>query len=170
MKKGTILFICILLLLFSTFAAAQDAVTPQDIIDKVTEAAAFLAENGEEGLSEFNQAESPWVWSGTYVFVFDCDSGIIAAHPNNDLIGVELGSREDVNGFKYNLALCEEASKPNGGWVEYWRHTDMMDEEGNVQYRRKISYIISVDGQPYQVGAGIYEPDMTVDELNALTE
>ena len=170
MKKGIVLFTCMFMFLLSSFAIAQDAVTPQDIIDKVTEAAAFLAENGEEGLTSFNQAEGPWVWGGTYVFVFDCESGIIAAHPNNDLIGVELGSREDVNGFKYNLALCEEALKQNGGWVEYWRPTDTLDSEGNQQYRRKISYIIGVDGQPYQVGAGIYEPDMTVDELNALTE
>lgn len=161
----------VMALSFACAALAEEAaVTPEEIIAKVREAAKYLEENGEAGLADFNKAEGPWVWSGTYVFVFDCGKGVIAAHPNNKLIGVELGSRKDEKGVQYNLKLCEESKKPNGGWVEYWRPTDMMDEEGNMKFRRKISYILSVPGQPYEVGAGIYEPSMTVEELNALTE
>jgi hypothetical protein len=51
-----------------------------------------------------------------------------------------------------------------GGWIEYiWLKPD-----GTVP-RRKISYVMSVDGQPYQVGAGIYHPSVSLEELVALT-
>ena len=34
---------------------------------------------------------------------------------------------------------------------------------------RKISYVMSVAGQPYQLGAGIYDETVTLEELAALT-
>ena len=33
---------------------------------------------------------------------------------------------------------------------------------------RKVSYMLSVKGQPYQVGAGVYNDQLTVAELNTL--
>jgi len=155
-------------LTFTCVVLAEDEakVTPGDIIIMVNKAAKYLEESGEAGLADFNDPKGPWVWSGTYVFVFNCEKGVIAAHPNKDLIGVELASRKDEKGVQYNLLLCDEAKNPTGGWVEYWRPTDVMDEEGNAKFRRKISYIMQVPGLPYQVGAGIYEPTMTVEELN----
>jgi hypothetical protein len=164
------LFSALLILALAGVVAAEDTVTPDEVIAKVEEAVAYLSEKGEAGLADFNNPEGPWVWGGTYVFVFNCDEGIIAAHPNNDLIGIELGSRIDEKGNRYNLDLCEVSKNPKGGWVEYWRPTDSMDAEGGAMYRRKISYILKVPGQPYEVGAGIYEPTMTLEELNALLE
>jgi len=167
-KKIVPLLSVVLAMMFVCVAAAEEkaAVTPKEIIIKVHKAAKYLEEKGEAGLAEFNESEGPWVWSGTYVFVFNCEKGIIVAHPNNKLIGVELASRTDEKGVQYNLMLCEEAKNPMGGWVEYWRPTDVMDEDGKAKFRRKISYIISVPGTPYEVGSGIYEPSMTVEELN----
>ena len=162
------LFAALLILAMAGVGGSEDVVTPDEVIAKVEEAAAYLSEKGEAGLSDFNDPEGPWVWSGTYVFVFNCDASIIAAHPNNKLIGVELGSRIDEKGNRYNLDLCEASKNPKGGWVEYWRPTDSIDAEGGAMYRRKISYILKVPDQPYEVGAGIYEPTMTLEELNAL--
>ncbi len=144
--------------------------TPAEVIAKVKEAAAFLAEKGEAGLAEFNDPNGRWSWKDTYVFVFDCEKGVIIGHPSKDLVGIDLASRTDKNGLKFNVALCKEAEKPNGGWVEYWRPTDVIDEAGNAEYRRKVSYMMAVPGQKMQVGAGIYEPTLTVDELNAMIE
>ncbi|MBN1574134.1 MAG: cache domain-containing protein [Deltaproteobacteria bacterium] len=162
------LTLVVMALTFTCAMAEEEkaAVTPEDIIIMVQKAAKFLEENGEAGIADFNDPEGPWVWSGTYVFVFNCEKGIIAAHPTKELVGVELASRTDEKGVQYNLLLCEEAKNPTGGWVEYWRPTDTMDEKGEAKFRRKISYIMQVPGQPYQVGAGIYEPTMTVEELN----
>jgi len=163
-----LLFSALLILAMTGVTVAEDVVTPDEVIAKVEAAAAYLSEKGEAGLSDFNDPKSTWTWSGTYVFVFNCDAGIIAAHPNNELIGVELGSRVDEKGNRYNLDLCEASKNPKGGWVEYWRPTDSMDAEAGEMYRRKISYILKVPGQPYEVGAGIYEPTMTLEELNGL--
>ncbi len=33
---------------------------------------------------------------------------------------------------------------------------------------RKVSYMLGVEGQPYQVGTGIYNDTLTVAELDAL--
>ncbi len=171
-KKIVSLFSVVLALMFFCVAVAEEkpAVTPEEIIIKVREAAKLLEEKGEAGLADFNKPESPWVWSGTYIFVFNCEKGIIAAHPNNKLIGIELASRTDPKGNRYNLDLCEASKKSEGGWVEYWRPTDTLDEKGEAKYRRKISYIISVLGIPYEIGAGIYEPTLTVEELNKMID
>ncbi len=157
-------------LIVSLPAQAAETVTPDEIITKVHEAAKFLSEKGEAGLAQFNDPKGPWAWKDTYVFVFDCSRGIIVAHPNKDLVGTKLALRVDKNGLKYDLSLCEEAKKPLGGWVEYWRPSDVIDETGTAEYQRKISYMLKVQGRPYEVGAGIYEPTLTVDELNKMLE
>ena len=149
-------------------AAAEEAVTPTEVIATVEAAASFLSEKGEAGLASFNDPKGLWSWKDTYVFVFDCSRGIIIAHPNKELVGTELASRVDKNGFKFNIALCAEAEKPSGGWVEYWRPTDVIDDTGTAEYRRKISYILKVPGQSMEVGAGIYEPTLTIKELNEM--
>ena len=173
MKKITVLLagsLCILLLTAALPAAAADTVSPAEVIAKVKEAAAFLSEKGESGLAQFNDPKGPWSWKDTYVFVFNCEKGLIIGHPNYELVGTELAARADKNGFKYNVALCEEAAKPSGGWVEYWRPSDVIDETGSAEYRRKVSYMLKVPGQVMEVGAGIYEPTLTVDELNKMLE
>ena len=58
-------------------AAAGEAATPQEVIAKVKEAAAFLAKNGKSGLKAFDSPDSPFVWKDTYVFVNDCAAGIV---------------------------------------------------------------------------------------------
>ncbi|MBN2224322.1 MAG: cache domain-containing protein [Deltaproteobacteria bacterium] len=172
--KKTLVIVAGILFLFSAAsalpAAAEEAVTPAEVIAKVTEAADFLSEKGEAGLAQFNDPTGPWSWKDTYVFVFDCGTGIIIGHPNKDLVGTELASRTDKNGLKFNVALCKEAEKPAGGWVEYWRPTDVIDETGTTEYRRKVSYMLAVPGQQMEVGAGIYEPTLTVDELNTMLQ
>jgi hypothetical protein len=161
-------FFCLFATVSALSAAAEEVVTPDEVIAKVRAAAVFLSEKGEAGLAQFNDPKGAWSWKDTYVFVFDCDKGVIIGHPNKELVGTGLASRADKNGFKYNLALCEEAKKPSGGWVEYWRPTDVVDEAGTAEYRRKVSYILKVPGQPMEVGAGIYEPTVSVDDLSKM--
>ena len=163
--KWVPLVLVVLVLALTADAYPQEGTTFDVIITKVRLAARVLEENGAAGLGEFNRPDGPWVWADTYIFVYNCDEGIIAAHPNNDLIGVRLDTLIDVNGTYLGLDLCNASKLEKGGFTEYW-----WEKLGEGQPSRKISYIYQVPGQPYQVGAGIYEPDMTVDELNALTE
>lgn len=160
----TLVALLAMLSLFVVTAYAESP-SPDEIIKKVNEAADFLAQKGEEGLPEFNNAEGPWVFKDTYVFVYNCSKEIIAAHINNKLIGYNLGDLVDKKSNYLGLELCAAAEDPNGAWTEYW-----WPKAGNTEPERKISYIKKVPGQPYEVGAGIYEPDKTLDELNAMVK
>jgi hypothetical protein len=45
-------------------------------------------------------------------------------------------------------------------------------DDGTIVYSedafRKVTYMFTVEGQPYQVGAGIYNDPMTLADLDAL--
>jgi signal transduction histidine kinase len=135
------------------------------IITKVRLASRILEEKGAAGLSEFNEPEGAWVWADTYIFVYNCEEGIIAAHPNNDLIGQRLETLLDAKGTSLGLFLCDAAKLEKGGFAEYW-----WEKLGEEEPFRKITYIYQVPGQPYEVAAGIYEPSITLAELELLLE
>jgi len=153
----------IFVLVFAANAYPQEGTTFDVIITKVRLAARVLEEKGAAGLGEFNKAEGPWVWADTYIFIYNCDEGIIAAHPNNDLIGVNLDTLVDVNGTYLGLDLCNAAKREKGGFTEYW-----WEKLGEAEPSRKISYMYQVPGQPYQVGAGIYESELSLADLELL--
>ncbi len=176
MKKGSLTLFCSIavLLLLSIPAIAEDDVHDTNpyylVISKVQKAVEYLSKHGEAGLAEFNKKDGKFVWGkGMYVFVYNCEAGIIAAHPSPSRIGGKLSERVDAKGYYFADDLCKAANKPNGGWVEYYRLKDSADASiGGDKYTRKISYMLKVPGLPYEVGAGMYEPYKSVDELNGL--
>jgi len=161
MKISILSVICFLLI--GNIACAEESATPEEIISKVRAAAEFLSKAGEAGLAQFNEPKGQWVWKDTYVFVYNCGKEEIAAHVNNKLIKYRLSELIDKNGRYLGFDLCAESLKPKGGWTEYW-----WPKAGSTSPERKISYILKVPGQPYQAGAGIYNPGMTLEKLNGL--
>jgi hypothetical protein len=160
-----VLFACTLL--FAASVPAQDATTFDVVVTKVRLAAVMLEERGDLGLSEFNDPEGTWAWADTYVFVIDCDTGEVLAHPNNELIGEDIYNLKDAYGNSLGGLFCSVTYAEKGRWVEYWRLTDAADDTGSGEaYKRKISYIYKVPGHRYVLGAGIYEPSLTLKELN----
>lgn len=156
--------IWVVLVSFSGHALAEDKAMPEDIIKKVREAAVFLSQEGEAGLTQFNEKSGRWVFKDTYVFVFDCEKGTIVAHPFKPrLIGRSLRGLKDVRGNYFFAQLCSAAQKTGGGWVEYW-----WPKVGEKASSRKISLLLQVSGTPYQVGAGIYDDDKQIEELEKL--
>ncbi len=149
---------------FTMTVYAGDQATPQEVIQKVKEAADYLSKKGEAGLADFNKKGTKWVWKDTYIFVYCCKKGTVAAHPiKPKLVGKNLMGLKDIKGNMLFVRLCEAAKNPKGGWVEYW-----WPKPGEKKPSRKISYILQVPGQPYQVAAGIYNDKITVDELNKM--
>ncbi len=160
-------------LVFGGAQAEDGHATPDEVVAKVREAAAYLAETGNAGLPMFAEAVSPFVWKDTYVFVLDCADDITAAHPVNSNIGRPVSTLKDVDGKPFGRLMCEAAAYPNGGWVEYmWPRAieDTSDDalEATGQPSRKITFVLSVPGQPYQVGAGDYDETLTVEDLEKL--
>ena len=146
-------------------SVAQDKATPQELVQKVQEAAASLSKSGESGVAAFNNKPSPWVWKDTYIFVLDCGKGVMAAHPvKPELIGKVLTSLTDANGKPALELLCAATKNANGTWAEY-----SIPKPGEKEPSRKISYAHRVEGTTYVVGAGIYDPQAQLSDLEKLT-
>jgi len=158
----------------SSYTLAGDAATPQEVIAKVKEAAAYLQKNGKAGLETFDSADSPFVFKDTYVFVYDCGAGLAdIAHPAAGAKVNPIAKHKDATGRVTGPEQCKLAERPDGGWMAYmwWKPHKVEGQEKLVydkQPSRKVTYMLGVKGQPYQVGAGIYNDTATVKELDAL--
>jgi len=157
--KWIVVMFCVLMIESTVFA--EETAMPEEIIAKVRAAAEFLSKAGEAGLAQFNDPKGQWAWKDTYVFVMNCGKEEMTAHINPNLVGVKLVNFLDKNGRYLGFDLCAESVKSKGGWTEYW-----WPKVGTNVPERKISYALKVLGQPYEVGAGIYNPGMTLKQLN----
>ena len=63
-------------------------------------------------------------------------------------------------------------SHTQGARVRTTKHLVKAEDAKQLVYAktisRKVSYMLSVEGQPYEVGAGVYNDTATVEDLNAL--
>jgi len=147
-------------------AAGQGHAAPEEVVDKVRQAARYLAEAGGEGLARFRGAGSDFVWKDTYVFVSDCDKRTTVAHPTMpERDGKPIADGPiygEVTAARRADAQCEAARKPGGGWFEY-----PFPKPGERQPSRKVTYMLAVPGIPYVVGAGVYDNTVTLGELEA---
>ena len=147
----------------SAGAWASDAATADEVVAKVKESAAAVAAGGDAALADFNNPKGKWAWKDTYVFVMDCKTGVMTAHPSEKVKGMKLADLKAKDGKDLGPALCAAAAKgPNGGWVEYmWTKPGA---EGNF---RKVSYVLPAGA--YAVAAGVYD-ETPVSALEAKTK
>lgn len=159
MRKTIIAFVAIML---AAVVYAQSL--PVEIIERVNKAVEYIKTTGD--ISVFKQRHSEWSQDNFYIFVFNCDEGVNVAHPiNPKLVGKKMVGLKDIKGNLFFLQMCEAARQPNGGWVEYW-----WPKPGTKIPVRKVTYVKQVPGYPYQVGAGIYNDDLSLDYLNSLVK
>ncbi|MGL1862878.1 MAG: cache domain-containing protein [Pseudodesulfovibrio sp.] len=163
MKKIVVVILAVFLSLAIASSVFAESATPQEVMDKVKEAATYLSSKGEAGLPEFNDKAGPWAWKDSYVFVFDCTSDKVSAHIAASLVGKPVSTIIDKAGNYLGLELCIASEEPNGGWIEY-----MWPKPGSEVPVRKISYMVKVPGTSWEVGAGIYDDTKSLDELNAM--
>ncbi|HEV8524688.1 MAG TPA: cache domain-containing protein [Terriglobales bacterium] len=169
-KTLVVLGVAILVFALSSLAVGQEKATPQEIVNKVQQAASTLAKSaeakpGEASLTQFNQKDSPWVWKDSYIFVLDCSKPALAAHPiKPELIGKDVTTMKDTKGNAFFGQLCDATKKPSGVWVEYW-----WPKPGATEGSRKISYALKAGNTPFVVGAGIYDDNISIQQLEKLT-
>ena len=144
-------------------AAETERAGAAEVVAKVQQAATLIEREGDAAFAILANPLSGFVWKDTYVFVVNCDADRVMANPAfPERVGGDIKQHTDYADKKYGLELCEVAAN-GGGWVEYvW-----LQPGGSVPMR-KISYVISPEGSPYQIGAGIYGDNKTLDELNQL--
>ncbi len=153
-----------------TAPAQQDHATPQEVVQKVRQAAEDIAKQGEAGLATYRTKNDTSVWKDSYVFVLSCEGGgsVVAANPvRPELKGkpiaqvVTYGPKPDE---QIGADFCAAAQKPHGGWVEY-----NFPKAGTTQPERKVSYLLAAQGTPYAAGAGVYDPTAKVEVLDKLS-
>ncbi len=152
-----------------TARAQQDQATPQEVVQRVQQAAQDIAKAGEAGLATYNGRNTTSVWKDSYVTVVSCEGGtaVGAAHPvRPELEGkplaqvVTFGPRP---GEQIAADFCAAGRKPQGGWVEY-----DFPKAGATKPERKVSYCLAARGTPYVVVAGVYDPTAKVEDLDKL--
>jgi hypothetical protein len=164
-------FLLILILLSSSFASAQSelvtgAATVKEVYEKVKEAAAFLSENGESGLYEFQKPNSRFVWKNTHVEVTKCIDNYCLPGPKSQDVGLNFTRLKCyITGKFYIMDLCNEAMhNPKGAWIEYW-----YPRMGYDQPQRRVSFMMPAANTDYQVVSSVYDASTTLKELNKMS-
>ncbi len=169
-KRGTHSGFLIILITFLGLSSCKNPstehATPQEVVTKVKKAAQLLKDQGMKGLEVLRDGSSEFSWKDTYVFSFNCAEDKVLANPAfPDRVGGDIKQHTDFNGFRYGVKMCEESGRPKGVWVEYiWPRPQGGDP------MRKISYVMTVKSLGIQVGSGIYNETITLEELNKLIE
>jgi cytochrome c len=153
-------------LIVPSIATAQDSATPQEVIQKTQEAADYLVNEGEKGVATYKSKNAQSFWkSDGYIFVFDCDQEKMLANANLAIAGAPLKRLHDSLGLYLAKPLCENGRRPNGGWIEIHQ-----PKPNTTKVVRKMLYVRPVPGTTYQVGSGVYDDTLTVEELNQLSD
>ena len=151
-------------------ASTAISASATEVMAKVREAAQYLKEKGLAGFADFNNnKDARWVWKDSYVFVYSCRDDVMIAHPlRPDLVGKPILQMRDDKGTALFQEMCKASDNPNGGWVEYW-----WPKPGEAKASRKISYVHSAPvsfKSDIQVGAGIYDEQLTAADLSKIVE
>jgi len=157
MKHIVAIFILISVFGMSAMALAEDKATAKDVYDLVIKAYEVVNVLKEESLVAFNDPKGEFIYKDTYVYVMQCPEYVVA-HPYalDKLKGKDL-----TKIYPFQNTLCEGGKSTQGTWVEYaW------PKPGSQEPSRKISFVISVKDTPYTIAAGIYNDDISIEELN----
>jgi cytochrome c len=160
----------VVLACIGTAPAQQDQATPQEVTQKVRQAAQDIAKSGEAGLIPYTSRNATSVWKDSYIFVLSCTGAesMVAANPvRPELKGkpiaqvVTFGPRP---GEQIGADFCAAGRKPHGGWVEY-----NFPKAGSTKPERKVSYLLAAPGTAYVVGAGVYDATAKIEDLDKLS-
>lgn len=146
--------VCVFLFSGITFAEGGNATT-EEVYNLVIQAHEVVKELDQESFSAFNDPKGEFVLKDTYVVVIQCPS-LTVTHPF-----VENARGMDMAKVPWFPAMCEAAKDPNGKWIEMsW------PKPGEETPSRKLTFVLAVEGTPYQLAAGIYSDKESVDDLN----
>lgn len=142
-------------------ATAKDAPTPQQIVDKVKEAAALVAKDGKAAFAKFRGKDSPFIFGGTYIWIHDRD-GVMLMHPVKPKMETRpLLGLKDANGKAFFVDMNSVAAA-GGGWVDY-----LWPKPGEKEPSLKVSYVAEAKhgDQVFIIGCGVY--DLSVEQVKA---
>lgn len=104
-------------LLLGILVSAQ-AATPDDAKALTEKAAALLAAEGQPAFAKMNDPNGGFIQGELYVVVMD-QKGVVFAHGNPKLVGVNMWEAKDPDGYPFTQEIWKIASSSGTGWVTY---------------------------------------------------
>src|SRR5689334_5389505 len=104
-----------------TAPAQQEHATPQEVMQRVQQAAQDIAKAGEGGLTTYTSKNATSVWKDSYIFVLSCPGGtaMVAANPvRPELKGKQIAQVVTFGprpGEQIATDFCAAGQKPKGG-------------------------------------------------------
>lgn len=132
---------------------AAPAITKEQMVKFVEEAAAYVKEVGQEAaLKEFSNPKGKFVREKgeLYIYAYNFKCVCLAHGSTPDLVGQDLTAKKDNHGLLVIQALRDTAAKDGKGFVDYWWTDPATGKEG-----RKLGYVIKVNDSLF-LGSGIY--------------
>ena len=164
MLRFTILAIALFLTLPCAAANAESA-TAEEVIEKTREAADYLAKKGLAGIETFRTMHSPFAWKDDgYVFVNDCDAGLMLVNPGTGRANRPLQNMRDYSGQFIGKLICQNGKRAGGGWF-----IAMVSKPGSKKPIRKLIFCRPVFETSYQVCSGIYSDTANIADLEKLS-
>lgn len=148
----------LILLFFSVclFAMHAQAVTRDELINKVFEAGKIIKDQGlENGIKQIEDTKGAFVWNNNvnYLFLMNI-KGKMLAHPFKPKLKdfEHLLDYADVDGKRFFIDFVKIANSKNGmGWVKY-----MWPIPGQEKSTQKYTFIYRIPDTDYFVGSGLY--------------
>lgn len=137
----------------------NESATPEEVIEKIRQAAELLKARGEEGLEMLRSPKSEFVWKDAYLFIIDLEKSLVLSNPAfPEREGGDIRQHLDWNQKFYGRELCEKASS-GGGWIEF-----VWPRPNTQAPLRKIAYVHPIPGYRYTVCAGVYDDEISLEE------
>ena len=133
--------------------AAAPAITKEQMVKFVDEAAAYVKEVGREAaLKEFSNRQGKFVREkdALYIYAYDFKCVCLAHGFTPDLVGQDLTEKKDNHGLLVIQKLRDTAARDGKGFVEFGWTDPATGKEG-----RKLGYVVKVDDSLW-LGSGIY--------------
>jgi len=143
-------------------ASATTKPTPKQIMEKVNKGCELLQAEGLGAIRKFQGTGSPFIFSGTYIWIHDMQ-GKMVMHPIKfKLDGKSIIGLKDASGKLFFSEMNQVAKAKGAGWVSY-----MWPKPGEKKPSKKVSYVklCPVEGTELVLGCGVY--DISEDEIKA---
>lgn len=134
-------------------ASATTKPTPEQIMEKVNTGCELLQTEGMTAIRKFQGTGSPFIFSGTYIWIHNMQ-GKMVMHPiKYKLDGKSIIGLKDASGKLFFSEMNQVAKAKGSGWVSY-----MWPKPGEKKPSKKVSYvkICPVEGQELVLGCGVY--------------
>ncbi len=165
MKKiRTLVFVFVIAFISVNVTMADEQATPKELHNKIMDGVAILQNLGDGGLTAFNDPKGELVWKDAYLFVMDCEKGVILAHPNGRLIGMTTDKIKEPGTGRLIMKETCDGTTPEGFWMEYdW------GKNGVDGVFRKVLLAVPVPQSSYQVVGAIYDKDTSIEDLKKIS-